>query len=133
MDSIYQVTAQFDHGESISYLLVGNFSTPGLAHLYKDKWTQFFEEAKKLLDKPEDWDPTQDDWVKGDYEPQWSDSKAYYNLLAQYDYVNDFVEIHVNKLPSQGEVFMTSHNWSEPTAKLMTQFDRDWKLKQLQK
>lgn len=133
MDSIYQVTAQFDHGESISYLLVGNFSNLGLAHLYKDKWTQFFEEAKKLLDKPEDWDPTQDDWVKDDSEPQWSDSKAYYALLAQYDYINDFVEIHVNKLPSEGEVFMTSHNWGESTAKLMTQFDRDWKLKQLQK
>lgn len=133
MDSIYQVTAQFDHGESISYLLVGNFSNLGLANLYKEKWTQFFEEAKKLLDKPEDWDPSGDDWVKGDSEPQWSDSKAYYALLAQYDYINDFVEIHVNKLPSEGEVFMTSHNWSQPTAKLMTQFDRDWKLKQLQK
>lgn len=133
MNSFYQVIAQFDDGESLSYILIGNFTDLDVAQLYKDKWDNFFNINKQLLQEPQGWDPSKDEWVRDDYEPEWYDSKEYYTLLAKWGSIKDFVQIDINELGLNQEVFMNNnHNmWYGPMIQLMTQFDRDWKINQM--
>jgi hypothetical protein len=49
MDNIYQVVAQFDDGESISYILIGNFTNLEVANDCKEKWDSFFKHHQILL------------------------------------------------------------------------------------
>lgn len=132
MDSIYQVTAKFDYGESIEYISIGNFSDIEKANLYKEKWDQFFKSNKKIFQEPDNWDPSNDPWVNQDYNPQWVDSEGYYILLSKYDDIFAFSDIEINKIDINDESFMLNWNYESPTKSLMIQFDRDWKLNQIQ-
>lgn len=133
-ESIYQVVAQFDDGESISYILIGNFTNLEVANDYKQKWDSFFKHHQSLFDKPQDWDPQKDEWSKDDFdEPQWTDSMEYYSLLAKWGRIRDFIQIDVNKLEINQEVFITNNRtlFYGPMIQLMTQWDRDWKIDEL--
>jgi hypothetical protein len=138
MDNIYQVVAQFDDGESISYILIGNFTNLEVANDCKEKWDSFFKHHQILFDKPQDWDFQKDEWSKDQTlelpyfdDPQWSDSKEYYSLLAKWGRIREFIKIDVNKLEINQEVFISNNMFYDPMVQLMTQWDRDWKIDKL--
>lgn len=140
--SLYQVVAQFDDGDSLSYLLIGNFTSQEVAESCKLKWVSFFQKYKSVFDEPEDWIGSKDQLASANmdpfgrssnYIPDWRESKTFFTLLDQFQPIWDFVTIDINQLPLDEEVFISknSSSWPVETVQLMTQWNRQVKLNDL--
>lgn len=131
-NQFYQVMALFDDGECISYILIGNFTKLEVAEMIKSKWDSFFEYYKSnLFSEPKDWDPSLDEWCSRNSEMEWTESRRYYELISQYDLIKQFVQIDINPMSINGEVFLDKSGVNVSTFNLMTQWDRDFKLKEI--
>ena len=125
--------ALFDDGETISYILIGNFTQLEVAESIKEKWLNFFNRQQQhIFEEPQDWNPKEDNWLSKHHETEWSwqDSFEYWKRLGEYVQVKQFVQIDINPLSINQEVFLDK-NFNDPLLTLMKQWDRDHKLNQL--
>jgi hypothetical protein len=52
----------------------------------------------------------------------------YILFISKYRQFGKFVKININSLAINHESIIGGVNWTEPMLKLITQFDRDWKI-----
>lgn len=129
----YQVVANFDSSDSNYFITIGNFSSPEMAILSKEKWENFFLNHKPESPEPKDWDPKSDSWYKEGVDLDWFESEKSYNLSLIRDRMSQFTEIRISEMHLDKDVFTENAKWfSELVIPLMIQYDRDYKLNDLQ-
>lgn len=142
---LYKVYARFDHFESTSFVDIGIFTDKCIAKNIKEKWEHFFKTSyENLFKMPDGWDPKSDDWYeywfnegleadikdisKDSYEFYWKDSSEYQKISMEYNYIKDFMEVHIEEISINKEIFIDQFKYKEKLEKLMKEFNRDFKL-----
>lgn len=103
--------------------------------------TFFKTSYENLFKMPDGWDPKSDDWYeywfnegleadikdisKDSYEFYWKDSSEYQKISMEYNYIKEFMEVHIDEISINKEIFIDQFKYKE---KLMKEFNRDFKL-----
>jgi len=135
MSKIWKVEIMYSDYESSQLLTIGLFTDEDKAEEVARKWETFHTTYSKLLDVPDDWDPTSDDWYShnDEYAFDWKDSYKYQVISMKYDKLRDFDEVIVTELDLDKDLYSTQiNNYSvratEPFKQIVKEFERDYKL-----
>lgn len=138
MSKVWQVEIMYSDYESTQLLTIGLFTDKDKAEEVARKWETFHTTYSKLLDVPNNWDPTSDEWYDNtsDYEFEWLDSHQYQILSMKYEKLKDFDEVIVTELDLNKDLYSTQmNNYSvratEDFKRIIKEFERDYKINSL--
>lgn len=124
MDKLYMVRAYYEDYDSSSWKIIGLFTSKRQADDIKKKWHDYYMDRSKIFDEPKDWQPD-------DIDDIWSDTDEYAKRTIKYQDVYNFKDIEVEEYPLNKEMIMDYPDISEDSLLMMTQWDRDYKLKKI--
>jgi hypothetical protein len=142
MSKVWQVEIMYSDYESSQLLTIGLFTDVDKAEEVARKWEVFHTTYSKLLEIPDNWDPTSDDWYSfnDEYDFDWKDSYQYQLLSMKYDKLKDFDEVIITEQELNKDIFQKqcqidddAFRLTEDFKRLVKQFDRDYKLDNLLK
>ena len=142
MSKVWQVEIMYSDYESSQLLTIGLFTDKDKAEEVARKWEVFHTTYSKLLEIPDNWDPTSDDWYSfnDEYDFDWKDSYQYQLLSMKYDKLKDFDEVIITEQELNKDIFQKqcqidddAFRLTEDFKRLVKQFDRDYKLDNLLK
>ena len=130
MTKVYFVQAHFSDFENSWSIMIGLFTDKSVAEKHKDKWDRFFKEKQSIFDKPDNWEPNENDYM---YEvEEWEESDDYFKLKMKYDEIKHFEDIQIEELELNKDIFKESVPIrTEPMEDLLLQWDRDYKLNEI--
>lgn len=138
MSKVWQVEIMYSDYESTQLLTIGLFTDKDKAEEVARKWEVFHTTYSKLLDVPDNWDPTSDDWYSNndEYSFDWKDSYQYQVLSMKYDKLKDFDEVIVTEMELNKDLFSTQINdysirSTEDFKRIIKEFERDYKINSL--
>lgn len=139
-NKVYIVEVVYSDYEGSSWIQVGIFTDKSVAESIKEKWEDFHKSHEDLLKKPDNWDPTKDEWYddyssESGYIFEWEDSKEYYSLSAKYEKFEEFQEVRIEEydLNIDGFYKQMIHISTNVFLDMIKEHDRDWKLKDILK
>ena len=142
MSKIWKVEVMYSDYESSQLLTIGLFTDKVVAEEVARKWEVFHTTYSKILEVPDNWDPTSDEWYdysnSGEYTFEWEDSHQYQVLSMKYDKVKEFDEVIITEFELDKDMFYSQINDSsiratEPFKQIVKEFERDYKLNNLLK
>lgn len=128
MTKVYFVQAYFSDFESSWTIKIGLFTDKKVAERHKDKWDKFFKEKQSIFDKPDGWEPVEDD-----YDDEWVESRDYFKLKMKYGEIKHFEDIQIEELELNKDVFLSERNpiRTKHMEDLSIQWHRDYKLNEI--
>ena len=141
MSKIWKVEVMYSDYESSQILTIGLFTDESKAEEVARKWEVFHTTYSKLLEVPDNWDPTSDEWYSSnsdEYTFEWEDSHQYQILSMKYDKVKEFDEVIITEFELDKDMFSSQINdlsirATEPFKQIVKEFERDYKLNNLLK
>jgi len=140
MSKVWQVEIMYSDYESTQLLTIGLFTDKDKAEEVARKWELFHTTYSKLLEVPDNWDPTSDEWYdysnSDEYTFEWEDSHQYQVLSMKYEKLKEFDEVIVTELDLNKDLFSTQmNNYSvratEDFKRIIKEFERDYKINSL--
>jgi len=140
MSKVWQVEIMYSDYESTQLLTIGLFTDVDKAEEVARKWELFHTTYSKLLEVPDNWDPTSDEWYdysnNDEYTFEWEDSHQYQVLSMKYEKLKEFDEVIVTELDLNKDLFSTQmNNYSvratEDFKRIIKEFERDYKINSL--
>ena len=137
MSKVWQVEIMYSDYESTQLLTIGLFTDKDKAEEVARKWELFHTIYSKLLEVPDNWDLTSDEWYdysnSDEYTFEWEDSHQYQVLSMKYEKLKEFDEVIVTELDLNKDLFSTQmNNYSvratEDFKRIIKEFERDYKL-----
>ena len=137
MSKIWKVEIMYSDYECSQILTIGLFTDESKAEEVARKWELFHTTYSKLLEVPDNWDPTSDEWYdysnSDEYTFEWEDSHQYQVLSMKYDKVKEFDEVIITEFELDKDMFYSQINDSsiratEPFKQIVKEFERDYKL-----
>ena len=137
MSKIWKVEIMYSDYECSQLLTIGLFTDKVVAEEVARKWEVFHTTYSKLLEVPDNWDPTSDEWYdysnSDEYTFEWEDSHQYQVLSMKYDKVKEFDEVIITEFELDKDMFYSQINDSsiratEPFKQIVKEFERDYKL-----
>lgn len=137
MSKIWKVEIMYSDYECSQLLTIGLFTDKVVAEEVARKWEVFHTTYSKLLEVPDDWDPTSDEWYdysnSDEYTFEWEDSHQYQVLSMKYDKVKEFDEVIITEFELDKDMFYSQINdysirATEPFKQIVKEFERDYKL-----
>ena len=141
MSKIWKVEVMYSDYESSQLLTIGLFTNESKAEEVGRKWEVFHTTHSKILEVPDNWDPTSDEWYSSnsdEYTFEWEDSHQYQVLSMKYDKVKEFDEVIITGFELDKDMFSSQINdlsirATEPFKQIVKEFERDYKLNNLLK
>lgn len=142
MSKIWKVEVMYSDYESSQILTIGLFTDESKAEEVARKWETFHTTYSKLLEVPDNWNPTSDEWHdysnSDEYTFEWEDSHQYQVLSMKYDKVKEFDEVIITEFELDKDMFSSQINdlsirATEPFKQIVKEFERDYKLNNLLK
>ena len=141
MSKIWKVEVMYSDYESSQILTIGLFTDESKAEEVARKWEVFHTTYSKLLEVPDNWDPTSDEWYSSnsdEYTFEWEDSHQYQILSMKYDKVKEFEQVIITEFELDKDMFSSQINdlsirATEPFKQIVKEFERDYKLNNLLK
>ena len=140
MSKIWKVEIMYSDYESSQILTIGLFTDESKAEEVARKWEVFHTTYSKLLEVPDNWDPTSDEWYSyyNDLEFEWKDSHQYQVLSDKYEKIEEFDEVIITEFELDEDMFSSQINdlsirATEPFKQIVKEFERDYKLNHLLK
>ena len=141
MSKIWKVEVMYSDYESSQLLTIGLFTNESKAEEVGRKWEVFHTTYSKILEVPDNWDPTSDEWYSSnsdEYTFEWEDSHQYQVLSMKYDKVKEFDEVIITGFELDKDMFSSQINdlsirATEPFKQIVKEFERDYKLNNLLK
>lgn len=140
MSKIWKVEIMYSDYESSQLLTIGLFTDESKAEEVARKWEVFHTTYSKLLEVPDNWDPTSDEWYSyyNDLEFEWKDSHQYQVLSDKYEKIEEFDEVIITEFELDKDMFYSQINdlsirATEPFKQIVKEFERDYKLNHLLK
>lgn len=140
MSKVWQVEIMYSDYESTQLLTIGLFTDKDKAEEVARKWETFHTTYSKLLEVPDNWDLTSDEWYdysnSDEYTFEWEDSHQYQVLSMKYEKLKEFDEVIVTELDLNKDLFSTQmNNYSvratEDFKRIIKEFERDYKINSL--
>ena len=140
MSKVWQVEIMYSDYESTQLLTIGLFTDKDKAEEVARKWELFHTTYSKLLEVPDNWDLTSDEWYdysnSDEYTFEWEDSHQYQVLSMKYEKLKEFDEVIVTELDLNKDLFSTQmNNYSvratEDFKRIIKEFERDYKINSL--
>ena len=142
MSKIWKVEVMYSDYESSQILTIGLFTDESKAEEVARKWEVFHTTYSKILEVPDNWDPTSDEWYdysnSDEYTFEWEDSHQYQVLSMKYDKVKEFEQVIITEFELDKDMFSSQINdlsirANEPFKQIVKEFERDYKLNNLLK
>ena len=141
MSKIWKVEIMYSDYECSQLLTIGLFTDKVVAEEVARKWEVFHTTYSKLLEVPDNWDPTSDEWYSSnsdEYTFEWEDSHQYQILSMKYDKVKEFDEVIITEFELDKDMFYKQINdysirATESFKQIVKEFERDYKLNNLLK
>lgn len=137
MSKIWKVEIMYSDYECSQLLTIGLFTDKVVAEEVARKWEVFHTTYSKLLEVPDNWDPTGDEWYSysnsDEYTFEWEDSHQYQVLAMKYDKVKEFDEVIITEFELNKDMFYKQINdysirATESFKQIVKEFERDYKL-----
>lgn len=137
VDKVYTVDVFYSDYEGSSSIQVGIFTDKLVAESIKEKWEFFHTMYDHILNEPDNWDPTKDEWYEHypNQDMEWKESNEFYKLKAKYEKFEEFDEVRIEEFDLNVDGFynqmktMANDNFMT----LVKEYERDWKLKEILK
>ena len=127
------VRSYFEDYESSSWKIIGLFTDKSIADETAKKWEDFYEEKQySIFNEPKGWKPSIKD-LSYDEDCTWQESIEYSNRLSEYGQILNFREIEVEEFELNKDISLLLNDpyINEHLLSLMTQWDRNHKLKKI--
>jgi hypothetical protein len=120
MSKIYIVEANFDSYESSWSYAIGVFTEESIANKTKDKWNSFYKENLSVYDGLDS--SSEDEEIVN----------KYYEIDSKYGEIKNFRNATVTELELNRDIYSeTDIMRTDPMIRLITEWERDHKLKEI--
>ena len=137
VDKVYTVDVFYSDYEGSCSIQVGIFTDKSVAESIKEKWENFHTMYDHILNEPDNWDPTKDEWHKHhpENDMKWKESNEFYKLKAKYEKFDDFDEVRIEEFDLNVDGFYNQMKTisNDNFMTLIKEYERDWKLKEILK
>lgn len=133
-DNIFIVEAHFDSSDSSWWRIIGFFTEKNQAEQMSSKWKNFFEQNKKLFERPESFNgKTYEDFFGTQQFESWYDSDEYFQLTKNFSDLKNFTGISIREFKINKDIFIQNSKFdtSNDMISLMSQWNRDYKINNL--